>query len=703
MEVEKFVSYQIEKQFPALFREDGVELVELVKYYYKFLEETTNQSIYNNRRMFEYRDIDNTLEKFVLFFKNKYMQGLPFEGDATRFAVKNILDLYRRRGTREGVELFFRLFYEESIEIYYPAEAILKPSSSTWNERAFLQLYPVELDSLRDLSGRTVTGSISKASAIVDRVTFTLVNNTFVPILSIENVKGTFVGFDDILSTTMNNEIVNYGKVYGSLEKITINSKDPRATTGNNIGDILNVTQAGSRGGKAIVSAISENVSGEIEYIIVEPGFGYTRENTHLYVSNQTMFNSTANNIFAALSPLEFVEDQFGNRGMVIGGTESLVGFRMNEGSEFIANSVIFTTRANNNIIIVNDSEFPYANSDPVFYFESIVPKNDSSPGPLFPETANTSILSVQLSELSNIETVSLITDVIDNFKNVPLNSSNYNTMPPALSVMSGNTDPITINTPLDQAFNLEPFEIGSIRRFIRIRPGNSYVNRVFALAYDPSIVSFDVHNQLITLETISAAFVVGGIISQGSITGKILAINGTTITVLPYSYSGFVRSPITYSGRSFNVVSVSRDYSSKKLGDNATIDTVTQFAIGKIISVDVVNSGYGYADKKEVVLTDNAGNIKAIGIADARGQGVIEGRWSSTESHLNIQDGKFLQDSDYYQEFSYEISSKTDINTYKNTLDEIVHLAGTKTFGKFSLKDSVNVSSNIRSTIVRE
>ena len=118
MYIEKFISFQIEKQFPSIFREDGAELVEFIKYYYKFLEENSKQSIYNNRRLFEYRDIDNTLESMVIFFKNKYMKDLPLDGDNTRFTIKNILDLYRRRGTPEGVELFFRLFYNETIDIY---------------------------------------------------------------------------------------------------------------------------------------------------------------------------------------------------------------------------------------------------------------------------------------------------------------------------------------------------------------------------------------------------------------------------------------------------------------------------------------------------------------------------------------------------------------------------------------------------------
>lgn len=695
MDIEKFISYQIEKQFPSLFREDGKELVELVKYYYRFLEENTKQSVYHNRRLFEYRDIDNTLENMVIYFKNKYMKDLPLDSVNSRFIIKNILDLYRRRGTTEGIELFFKLFYDETISVYYPSDAILKPSFSSWNGGAFLQLYPVDINELRNLTGRSISGSASKAEAVVDRVLFILVNNILTPILYINDVKGTFMGFDDIYAR-VDGQITNFGRVYGSLSAVTIDENDERATTGNQIGDMFNVSQLGARGGKAIVTDVSQNITGEITYVINESGFGYTTENTLLHVSNQVIF---VDNLFSELVPLEPVEDQFGNRGIIIGGNDIIVGIKMDEVSEFTANSEITTLRSENNITIVDQSKAPYSSPNTVYYFTSVVEKNSSSPGSLYPETANTE--SVKLDEMDNIETVSLITDVISNFLNVPLNSLNFND-PPALIPMSGSTDPVDIDTQLDVAFNLEPFEIGSIKKFINVRPGLNYMNRVFALAYDPVMYNFDVYNQIISLQNISSTFAVGGIISQGSKKGKILNISGNTILVLPYSYYGFDKAPITYSGKEFSVVSVSRDYSSNRFGLNSNIHAITSFATGKVLSVNITNSGYGYIDGAEVFLTDANDRIVAVGVASARGQGKIEGRWSSQESHLNFQDGKVLQDSDFYQEYSYQISSKTDINIYKDTLTDTVHLAGTKMFGKFLLKDAVDVSSNIKISIIR-
>lgn len=113
------ISYQIDQQFPAIYREDGKELIELVKAYYSFCEKTSGQSIHDIRKMPVFRDVDTTMSSMLIFFKNKYLKDLPFEEDSIRFTVKHILDLYRRKGTAEGIELFFRMFYDETITIYY--------------------------------------------------------------------------------------------------------------------------------------------------------------------------------------------------------------------------------------------------------------------------------------------------------------------------------------------------------------------------------------------------------------------------------------------------------------------------------------------------------------------------------------------------------------------------------------------------------
>lgn len=749
MEIEKFISYQIESQFPAIYRESGKELVALVKSYYEFLESQPSQSIYEGRRLFEYRDIDTTLESLLIFYQKKYLSNLPFNQKNIRFIVKHILDLYRRKGTEEGLRIFFRLFYEQDVKVYYPSQAMLKPSESTWNVVTYIQMFPDNPDRYRNLIGRRIFGTVSKAEATVNNILFMMLNGNLIPILFLNNVRGRFVGFDNIVSKFDSGELVTYGRVYGSLTNVTVDDDNPNATTGNQVGDLLEIDSERGVGAKLIVTQVTANFTGQISYRIRDGGWGYTTEDTLLLVSSQTVFLSEGFEV--EFSEREVITDQFGNEGIYIGRNDRVVGFRMREDDEFV-----------DGVSVLSKSD------STVLQYEFIVPKNASSPGPLYPEAANTELtFATRLNEITNIENISLITDIIDDFVDVPLDSSNYNDIPPAKKAMSGTADPVNLNTPLNQAFDLTPFDIGTIVNFTNVNPGVDYINDVFAEAHDPVIRAFNRSDQIITVTPFSATFTVGAEIQQGNIRGKIRrvipsATNRGSLIVTPYSYYGFNRNiPITYNGVNFNVLAISTDFSSRKFGYNADIRSSTEFAVGKIEKVEVVDSGFGYIDLAErtlvkirhlIKIVDYAPNIFQVndeitqldisgkilevsnvdgtilvetadlkrldyrlkishknnmyemesveiikfpvarGTLSVRGQGITQGSWTTLESHLNYEDGKVIQDSFYYQDFSYEILSRVDIRDYEPSLKNVAHPAGIKVFGKFNFEEPIDI-----------
>ena len=65
---------------------------------------------------------------------------------------------------------------------------------------------------------------------------------------------------------------------------------------------------------------------------------------------------------------------------------------------------------------------------------------------------------------------------------------------------------------------------------------------------------------------------------------------------------------------------------------------------------------------------------------------------WTTTRGFLNSD--KYIQDSYYYQTYSYEIRVPLTLDKYKNILYNTFHTAGTELFGKFVLTNLV--SSNI-------
>lgn len=707
MEIEKGIAFKIDQQFPALYREQGADMVELVREYYNWLEETQNQSHYNSRRLFEYKDIAETVSQFLIYFHKKFMADLPLlEDKALRVALKNIMGLYRRKGTPGGIELFFTLFYQEVVDVVLPAKYMLKVSSSDWRQGSYLQLFAN--DNLfkdkdggeytySDLIGKNIRGSISEARAAVDKVNLVIINKTLTPIIYISDVRGTFTKYDDIISAIGGKEI-NFGRLNGSASSLDVDGQFG-GTTGNEVGDIYDIESEYGTGGQAIVTELFTEYTGRVSYDIIDGGFGYSRAHTKLLVSDQIIVIDNPNSTFVLR---ERLRDEANNQGFVTGQNDFSVGVKMQANNDFVANTTFQSQiRAIDRVGTPLITDLLSAN------VSLISEKNDTSPGPLFPDVGGTS--SVKVDEMDNIEIVSLIFDRISDYLLVPINASNYND-PPAVQPMSGTADPVTLATPLDEAFDLTPFEIGTIVNFANINPGADYINDVFALARDDVMAAFDRYEQFIILDNISAAMSVGDEISQATtgVTGKITEVNqsGSFLRVRPFSYYGFRNGyDIIHKGNTYGLAYVARDYDSSRLGESAIVDAETQFGEGRIKSADIYDSGLGYITGENVYLVGDDGTRHAKAEMTADTQGITSGFWSSFVSHLNgyektaaadgsdlyFDSGMKIQDSDFYQEYSYQVKSIIDKTLWEEPIKNSVHLAGTKIFGDFKYEKVIN------------
>ena len=77
-------------------------------------------------------------------------------GVSKRKLIKSIRDLYRAKGTKKGHELFFRLMFDETPELTYPTENILKISAGDWSSDTVLRVVATENDP-NNLVGQTIT------------------------------------------------------------------------------------------------------------------------------------------------------------------------------------------------------------------------------------------------------------------------------------------------------------------------------------------------------------------------------------------------------------------------------------------------------------------------------------------------------------------------------------------------------------------
>ena len=121
----------------------------------------------------------------------------------------------------------------------------------------------------------------------------------------------------------------------------------------------------------------------------------------------------------------------------------------------------------------------------------------------------------------------------------------------------------------------------------------------------------------------------------------------------------------------------------------------ISNTTLGAIERVIILNRGSGY-------LTPPTLNLKTTGDGTATANAtVIEGVFTYPGRYLNddgmLSSYNFLEDRDYYQQFSYVLQLQTSIGKYRQALKDLVHPSGMKLFGEYHVEDNAeNYSSSI-------
>jgi hypothetical protein len=105
----------------------------------------TANPVENIMQLMDYADVDNTIDTFFTEFKEAFMRTIPDNlttGLDKRKLLKNIKDLYRAKGTRKGHQLFFRILLGEEAEIKYPTKDILRVSDGKWSDDQIIRITP---------------------------------------------------------------------------------------------------------------------------------------------------------------------------------------------------------------------------------------------------------------------------------------------------------------------------------------------------------------------------------------------------------------------------------------------------------------------------------------------------------------------------------------------------------------------------------
>ena len=81
----------------------------------------------------EAMDIDANTEKYLELMQKEIAAVIPRDLTVNkRNLYKNIIDYYRVRGSSDSIEIFFRLLFNDNVEVTFPYDQTLIPSSGKW-------------------------------------------------------------------------------------------------------------------------------------------------------------------------------------------------------------------------------------------------------------------------------------------------------------------------------------------------------------------------------------------------------------------------------------------------------------------------------------------------------------------------------------------------------------------------------------------
>ena len=278
----KDISQLIETQFPDIYREEGEALVAFTKAYYEFLESDNRYATKISRQMFDMRDIDTSMDDFLKSFKETYLADFPFKFRTdTKFAIKNILNYYRSKGSKESLALLMKLLFEEDVSVYYPGEDVLKPSDSDWYKPSYLEVTV----SPRNASflDKEITGVKSGAKAFVESIVRKRIKGKIFDVFYLSSLRGNFRTGERV---TDNGVIAGSPRIKGSMTSLDV----VLGGRNNSVGDVFEVVTDEGKQGRVKVTSIV-NATGRVDFTIIDGGWGFTTDGlTDVYLSDAILF-----------------------------------------------------------------------------------------------------------------------------------------------------------------------------------------------------------------------------------------------------------------------------------------------------------------------------------------------------------------------------------------------------------------------------
>jgi len=270
----------------------------------------------------------------------------------------------------------------------------------------------------------------------------------------------------------------------------------------------------------------------------------------------------------------------------------------------------------------------------------------------------------LEVVSLSNTSTITMFSDTIGPVRNVVLNGNlptsnvglSFGSLGTNSAILSSNIAVANVYSRLNKALKVGPVTIGSINAISIISPGFGYDTFPTVTVVDQDIA----YQSNTAIRGNDAVIAVDR--APGTITGITITSAGTDFIL----------------GEKVNITNSRSGNSVSNLANTTTTDTSTPPGIKR----HVLNRVYN-------------GNTFVTSVSGIR---TLTGRYLGTKGFLSWNNK--IQDSDYYQEFSYAIKSSVLVDKYRDVVQNLLHPAGTKMFGTYEITSVPNMQVTVASSV---
>jgi len=709
-------------QLPEFIRDNPSyeNFVLFLKAYYEWMELEGNV-LDRSKNLLNYDDIDSTTDEFIDYFFNEFLVYFPKDILADKKKVAKIAkELYNAKGTPASYEFLFKVLYNSPVDFFFTKDAVLRASSGTWYESKSLNLDTTNADFLLT-KNYYVFGETTKSLAVIENVR----QEGLKTILYLSNIQRGFQSgeFIRILDTNYQDATFTDGalraKVVGQITQVNIDPNNRGLLY--NPGDPVSIYGGlNSNTGIGASASVSVTTKGSIQSIrVFNEGYGYrVAPNTVISISGgstaaatvtgvDTDPNKTAN---VSLVPINTIGNQSSiklnaNNYNFTANARANLNCSLANAFSFIS----FTTYPISAVILTNQgtglSSVPTITADS--YYQTDDPNivaNLRTLGILAPlqiqngghgYSANDTIVltgGAGYGAHANIISVSAngaITGVRYTYANptaglqyYPLGGIGYNPGNlPAVSVSSANVaaanavivapgilgDGATFSTSVDK--------IGSISSIQVTNPGKDYI--------DVPSISLKIQDICVSNVSVSLVPQKTNKVYQGA------SFSSATYAAYVDSLTNLVNLP-NPANSLYNL----RVYEYNNTRPDPTKPLKIDTPNGTLIlNLSTNYSTYNPASKYDsnATITYGDGTAKASAVF-INGLVSSQGQYINSTGHLSAFD--VLQSSEY-NDFTYELTLEKEIAEYRNILLELLHPAGTKVTGRYSMKSDVSTTSS--------